>query len=88
MEKLERLLIQYNNNGLPDLPPEIMGTRFRTSDEKTDKMLSLERTWRDIVQFSQDLSKSDRIIHEALWEIFTTGLDFLLDHYRKRQLSA
>ena len=73
MEKLEKLLEKFDKNGLPDLPPEIMGNRFQKGNEMTDKILSLERSWKDIVEFSQDLSKPERVIQEALWEIFTTG---------------
>ena len=81
MEKLESLLSLYARQGLPSLPPEIMGTRgLSVRGEATDKMLSLERSWRELVQFSHELTKQDRILQEAIWEIFTTGM--ALDSFR------
>ena len=49
-----------------------MGTRLRISKEETDIMLSLEPSWKSIVQFHENLTKVQRITQEAIWEIFTS----------------
>ena len=39
-------ILKYETNGLPKLPPGFMGTHFIKTDDRIDKILTLESTWK------------------------------------------
>ena len=43
---IAKVLSEYESNGLPKLPPGFMGTHFIRTDDRIDKILTLETSWK------------------------------------------
>ena len=43
---VEALLESYEQEGLPELPPGFMGTHFVRSDDRINRLLQLETSWK------------------------------------------
>ncbi len=43
---IEKVLSEYELNGLPKLPPGFMGTHFIRTDDRIHKILTLESSWK------------------------------------------
>ena len=43
---VEILLESYEKNALPELPPGFMGTHFVRSDDRINRLLQLEASWK------------------------------------------
>ena len=43
---IAKVLLEYESNGLPKLPPGFMGTHFIRTDDRIHKILTLESSWK------------------------------------------
>jgi len=75
---IEKVLSEYELNGLPKLPPGFMGTHFIRTDDRIHKILTLESSWKEILTGWEDMDKKVRGFHEATWEFFTTERSYVL----------
>ena len=64
----------YETGGLPALPPEIMGTSLEVNwgHQVDEQILTLEKSWKNRVEFPDDLPKIEKVAQEAIWEIIYT----------------
>lgn len=76
MHNLERRLHTFSMFGMPRLPPE--DRRHWEIGEGGDSGLHIERSWKELVPEHKDMSRDLCHQQEALWELLTTELIYVL----------
>jgi len=76
IEQLTDRLQRYDLYGLPSLAAKYEYSRVRKRN--LEELLYLECSWRQIADQSREISKTDVMIQEAIWEIFITERSYIL----------
>ncbi|MGH0120269.1 UNVERIFIED_CONTAM: hypothetical protein FKN15_060677 [Acipenser sinensis] len=75
VEQLKNKLVSYSMFGLPRLPAEVGSKWEIRMGEETS--ISLESSWKDIVQGHEAMSKKQSHLQEAIWELIHTELTYM-----------
>ncbi|XP_041124459.1 pleckstrin homology domain-containing family G member 6-like isoform X1 [Polyodon spathula] len=75
VEQLKNKLVSYSMFGLPRLPTEVGSKWEIRMGEETG--ISLESSWKDIVQGHETMSKKQSHLQEAIWELIHTELTYM-----------